>query len=350
MELKGQLINIIYKNDSNAYTIAEMETEAGDDLTVVGYLPFVEEGDTLKRIGKMVNHQDYGEQFKIDTFEKLMPENSKSLERYLSSGAIMGIGPATAKKIVKKFGEESLNILKFESERLAEVKGITYERALEIGEEFNEKFELWQIVSSLEKFGVSPTNSKKVFDSLGKDAVRKIDENPYILVDVAYGVDFHKIDKIALEIGMPNYNDDRIKSGIKYALLLSGYNGNTCVLKNNLIDYVQKTLDVSLEEIENNLINLKALEEIVIEKRDDDIEWVYLYPMYKLESSIVNKLIKLNNFKNLKKINNFKNHLKKQEKKLDIELSEKQFEALEQINDNNVCIITGGPRNSEKLQ
>lgn len=169
MEITGQLTNIIYQNDANSYTVAEFEPEnLKDEITVVGYLPFVEEGDTLKVIGKMVVHQEYGEQFKIDTFEKLIPKDSKSLEKYLASGTIKGIGPATAKKIVKKFGEDTINIFKFEPEKLAEVKGITPDRAIEIAEEFNEKWDLWQIVGALEKFGVSPTNSKKVFDTLRK--------------------------------------------------------------------------------------------------------------------------------------------------------------------------------------
>ncbi len=173
MELKGQLTEIIYRNDSNSYTIANFEKEEGDNLTIVGYLPFIEEGDTLKLIGKTVVHQEYGEQFKIDTFEKLMPENSKALEKYLASGTIKGIGPATAKKIIKKFGEDSINIFKFEPLRLAEIKGITKDRAYEIGEEFNEKWELWQIVGFLEKFGVSSNNSKKVFDVLRKRCFKK---------------------------------------------------------------------------------------------------------------------------------------------------------------------------------
>lgn len=184
---------------------------------------------------------------------------------------------------------------------------------------------------------------RKYLILFGPDAVRKIDENPYILVDIVYGVNFSKIDKVALEIGIPKDNDFRIKSGIKYVLLTASYNGNTCVLKENLITYIMQILDVGREEIENNLINLKVENEIIIEKRDDDVEWVYLYPFYKLELNILEKLIKLKDSKNVKYIKNFKKELKNQEKKLDIELSEKQFEALEQINDNNVCIITGGP-------
>lgn len=291
----------------------------------------------------MVVHQEYGEQFKIDTFEKLMPENSKALEKYLASGTIRGIGPATAKKIIEKFGEDSINIFKFEPMRLSEIKGISKDKAYEIGEEFNEKWELWQIVGFLEKFGVSSNNSKKVFDVLGKDAVQKIEDNPYLLVDIVYGIDFYKIDRIALEIGIPKDNDHRIKSGIKFALLTASYNGHLCVQKENLIEFVQTSLEVTREEVEDNIINLKVTEELVQEEREDDSIWIYLYPMYKVEKNIAEKLVALNNSKNFKYIKGFEKDLKKQEEKLGITLSEKQFEAIKQINDNNVCIITGGP-------
>lgn len=342
MELNGQIEEIIYRNDSNSYTIAVLNNR-DVETTIVGYLPFIEEGDTIKVVGKMVVHQDYGEQLKVETFEKLMPESSVALEKYLASGAIKGIGPATARKIIDKFGEESVSIFKFEPMRLAEIKGISKDKAYEIGEEFNEKWELWQIVGFLEGFGISANNSKKVYDALGKEAVQKIEENPYVLVDIVYGVDFYKIDKIALEIGIPKDNDFRIKCGIKYALLTSSYNGNLCVQKENLIAFVKQILDVELEEIENNLINLKVLEEIVVEQREDETIWVYLYPLYIVEKNISERLMALKHSKNVKYIKGFKKELKIQEERLDITLSEKQIEALEQINENNVCIITGGP-------
>ena len=341
MELKGQITEFIYKNDSNSYTVAELEKEDGNSIVVVGYMPFIEEGDTLKIIGKMVTHQEYGEQFKVDTFEKLMPETSQALERYLASGTIRGIGPATARKIIDKFGEEAIHIFKFEPLRLAEVKGITKDRAYEIGEEFNEKWELWQIVGFLEKFGVSSSNSQKVYEALGKEAVEKIEQNPYILVDIVYGVDFNKIDRIALQLGIPKDNDERIKSGIKYALLLSSYNGNLCVKQENLEEFLTQNLEVGETEIENNLINLKVQEEIVIEERDDGSKWVYLYPMYKVEKNIATTLTAIKNSRNIKFIKSFEKDLKSQESLLGIKLSDKQTEAINQINDNNVAIITG---------
>ena len=290
----------------------------------------------------MVVHQEYGEQFKIDTFEKLMPENAMALEKYLASGTIKGIGPATARKIIDKFGEETLSIFKFEPLRLAEIKGISKDKAYEIGEEFNEKWEVWQIVSFLEQFGIGANNSKKVYDALGVNAVEKIQENPYILVDIVYGVNFNNIDKIAMQIGIPMDSDYRVKSGIKYALLIASYNGNTCVIKDNLIEYVQSILEVDRDLVEDNIINLSALSEIHIVKYDD-IEYVFLEQLYKAEKNIAERLIVLRDCNNVKFIKNFDNEIKKHEKKIDIELSEKQFEAIKQINENNVTIITGGP-------
>lgn len=290
----------------------------------------------------MVVHQEYGEQFKIDTFEKLMPETTFALEKYLSSGTIKGIGPVTAKKIIDKFGEDTLNVFKFGPLRLSEIKGISKDKAYEIGEEFNEKWEVWQIVKFLEGFGISANNSKKVYDALGVNAVEKIQDNPYILIDIVYGVDFYKIDKIAVQIGIPKDSDHRIKSGIKYGLLIASYNGNTCVQKDNLIEYVKNSLEVNEENILDNLINLNVQKGIYIEELDNET-WIYLYPFYKAEKNIAERLIALNECDNIKKIKNFENEIKKSEKTLDIELSEKQFDAINQINENNICVITGGP-------
>ena len=135
MEIKGEILDIIYKNEINSYTIATFRTDE-EETTVVGYLPFINVGDTLSVNGVFVEHQEYGRQFKIGTFEKIMPQTLESLERYLANGMIKGIGPATAKKIVETFGENTINIFKFEPEKLAQIKGITEEKAISMAEEF----------------------------------------------------------------------------------------------------------------------------------------------------------------------------------------------------------------------
>ncbi len=341
MEIKGQVEEIIYQNELNSYTICNMKVD-GELITAVGYLPFIVIGDTVKLNGKYVVHQEYGEQFKIDTFEKIMPETLDGLEKYLGSGIIKGIGPSTAQKIIEKFGEETIHIFKCNPEKLSLVKGISKTRALEMAEEFNEKWELWQIVGFLEKFGISANNAKKIYDTLGKNAIEEIEKNPYILVDISYGVDFKKIDKIAMEIGIATNNEKRIESAIKYGIILSTYNGHTCVVKENLVSFMEQLLNVPIEDIENGIINLKVKKEIIVEKREEG-EWIYLYPFYKAEKNIAEIIQIFKKSKNVKKIEKIQEELKKQEKQFGIELSEKQKEAIETVNENNICVITGGP-------
>ena len=359
MEITGEVKEIIYQNEINSYTVAEFETKQ-EEITIVGYLPFINVGDTLKLVGKIVTHQDYGEQFKVDTFEKLMPQTLGSLERYLANGTIKGVGPATAKKIIDTFKEETIHVLKFEPQRLAQIKGINEEKALTISETFIENLEVWQIVGYLEKFGIGIQNAKNVYKKLGLNAIEEIEANPYILIDVANNVDFKKIDKMAIDIGLPYDNDKRIKSGIKYAITCTNLNGNCAVLKENLITFCKELLGVTKEEIEENIIDLKVNNQIVIETRNNKSEleniidevkgkesnvqnWVYLASYYKAEENIANRITILQNSPNIKKIKNIKTELKKIEKSSDIELSEKQKEAIEAVNENNVCIITGGP-------
>ena len=341
MELRGQVEGIIYQNEVNSYTIANLETET-EEITIVGYLPFIVEGDSLKVIGNYVEHKEYGTQFKVTTFEKIMPENVEALEKYLASGAIKGVGEATAKRIIKTFGEETINILKNEPKKLALVKGISEEKAQKISDDFVENQEMWKIVGFLEKFHIGAQNAKKVYEKLGVSSIEKIKEDPYLLVDIAKGVDFRQIDQMAIRIGITPDNNRRVQTGIKYGLIRSTNNGNSCVLETNLIEYVQSLLDVNSETIEDNLIELKTKGEIVYELRENE-EWVYLARFYETEQEIAYRLRKLEQSKNIKEIKNIEAALKKIEKESEIELSEKQKEAIEEINKNNVLIITGGP-------
>ena len=341
MELSGQLTEIIYQNEVNSYLIGILENEE-DSITIVGYMPFLVEGDYIKVIGNFVTHREYGKQFKVETFEKIMPKTLDSLEKYLSNGTIKGIGPATAKKIVKTFGEDTINVFKFEPEKLTQIKGITKEKAIEMAQCFVENWELWQIVGYLDNFGISPANAKNIYKKLGPQTIDEIESNPYILIDLVKGVDFAKLDKYALENGFEINNYKRIKCGIKYSLVKITYNGHCCTLEANLIKYVKDLLKVEDDDIEHCLIDLNVKEEIVIEKREEE-NWVYSKELYDAEANIASKLILLDSARNIKKIDGFNKELEKIEKASNISLSEKQKEAIQAINSNNVVIITGGP-------
>ena len=342
MELVGEIQDIIYYNETNSYTIAEFETE-DEQTIVVGYLPFIGSGDNLKVIGNFVEHKKYGRQFKVDTFEKLMPQTTAALEKYLANSNIKGVGKAIAKKIIEKFGENTINIFKTEPQRLAEIRGISESGALEIAESFLENWEVWQIVGFLERFGIGAEFAKKVYELLGINAIEQIEANPYILIDIARGVDFKQIDKMALDLGINYDNEKRIRSGIKYALIRATYNGNSTVIKENLEQFVISLLDVTKEMVEDGLIELRAKDEIVIEKRNKNEEWIYLSNFYYTEQEIAIRIKRLQQANNIKKIKNIENILKKIEANSKIELSEKQKEAIKLVNENNVTIITGGP-------
>lgn len=341
MELTGEITDIIYQNEVNSYTIATIETEA-EVYTAVGYLPFVHIGDSVKLLGKFVTHQEYGRQFKVETFEKLLPQTVEALERYLASGNIKGVGPATARKIVKEFGEETLSILKLEPEKLAKIRGITKDKAIAIADSFNENLDLWQIVGFLDKFGIPASSAHGIYKKLGKETIQKIEENPYILIDLARGVDFKQIDKMALDLGMEVTDPQRISNGIKYSLTIITYNGHTCVQKENLLEFVQNLLNIPVELIEQEIVNLKAKEDIVIEERYEQ-EWCYLYPYNKAEKNVADRLQILDSANNTKEIAKIEKEIKLLQKHSDIELSEKQMDAIRAVNEHNVCIITGGP-------
>lgn len=341
MELIGEIVDIIYKNEVNSYMVANLETET-EVFTVVGYLPFINVGDSVKLEGKFVTHQEYGRQFKIDTFEKIMPQTLDALERYLASGNIKGIGPVTARKIIKEFGEETISVFKFEPERLSKIKGITKEKAIIMGNEFCENLELWQIVGFLDKFGIPASSAQSIYKKLGADTIKKIEDNPYILVDLVKGIDFKQIDKMAIDLGMEYTNPERISNGIKYSLTIITYNGHTCTLKQNLLEFVQNLLNVEIDLIDSELVNLRASQKVIIEERNEE-EWVYLYPYYKAEQNVAERLEVLNNSQNTKHISNLAKELRLIQKNSDLELSEKQIEAIKVVNENNVCIITGGP-------
>ena len=254
MTIEGHIESIIYKNETNGYTIAVLYPESSNldnvtsleqlqflqegEITIVGYLPFIHEADSIRVTGKIVKHPNYGEQFKVETFEKIIPETTESLERYLAEGFIKGIGPATAKKIVKKFGDETIDVLRMQPERLASIKGISKDKAYEISESFIENFELWGLVGFLQKFGIGPQSAQTVYKALGIKAKELIEQNPYVLEDLGVRVDFNVIDKMALSIGIEHDSLKRIDSGIIHSLKLATINGHTCVLQTNLITYV----------------------------------------------------------------------------------------------------------------
>ena len=300
-------------------------------------MPFIKVGDIIKAEGNIVNHALYGEQFKINTFEKLLPSTVQEVEKYLGSGIIKGVGPATAKKIVGKFGEDTVNVLRFEPYKLAEISGITNNKATQISEEFNKEWQLWQIVIFLQKYDIGATNAGRVYKELGVYAIDKIKDNPYILLNILYGVSFETVDRMAISLGTDYNSNFRISSGIKYALGLSNKNGNTCSLKSELINFVSGILKVPEELIENEFTNLSYNKEIYVENN-----FVYLDYFFEAEDSIARRVMMMCNDK-VKHCINIEAKLNDIEKQIKLDLSEEQKSAIKMAFNNKIAIITGGP-------
>ncbi len=336
MELKGQIEEIIFSNEVNSYTVCSLSV-GNNEITATGYLPFLNIGDVIVAQGDFINHNVYGKQFKIDTFEKTMPNTCDEIEKYLGSGIIKGIGPATSKKIVDKFGDDTIYVLQYEPDKLISIRGITNAKAREISDSFNNVWELWQIVVFLEKYGIGTTNATKVYKELGVNAIQSIKENPYILINILYGVDFKHVDKIAISLGFDMASEYRISSGIKYALQLASRNGHTCVLKQNLLEYTSNILSVDKNLVENEMTALEYAKEIYTED-----EYTFLKDYYKAEENVAKKILMLsNNF--TKKYKSIDDKIEEAEKELNIFLSDEQKKAVKSCFENQVIIITGGP-------
>lgn len=339
--LEGTIEEIIFNNETNGYTVCDIRC-SGDVITAVGCMPFINVGETLKLSGKWFNHQDYGEQFKVEYYEKLLPQTTEAIEKYLSSGIVKGVGPATAKKITGKFGEDTLNIIQFHCERLSEIKGINLEKALKIGKAFDEQRELMQVVMFFQEHGISPVYSTKIYKTYGQNTIEEIKANPYKLAGEEFGIGFKTADRIAKNLGIDPASKFRICSGIKYVLSQAAANGHSFIPDMQLREYTSQLLEVDLDSIDDALISL-IMDKSVCVERDLEMKKVYLSPFYQAELGVCRKLTELSTVKFNGDISDFEEQVGKIQAEEGIILAEKQKEAIKEALINGVLVVTGGP-------
>jgi exodeoxyribonuclease V alpha subunit len=296
----------------------------------------------LKVTGKWVVHPDYGEQLKVELYEKLMPQTVDAIQKYLASGVIKGIRQATAEKIVKKFGEDSLNIIQFKPQRLAEIKGISLEKAYKIGQSFNDQQGIRNVIMFFQEYGISPVYSTKIYKKFGDRAIEEIKENPYKLTDEAIGLGFKIVDRFAISLGIEPSSKYRICSGIKYALSQAAMNGHTCLPDNKLKEYTSRLLEVELESIEDALVKL-LLDKSVYMEKGEEYNKVYIKAFHNAEISVCSKLIELSAVEFEESLENYHDLLEEIECEEGIILAENQKTAIKEALVNGVTVITGGP-------
>ena len=357
MELEGIVSKIIYKNEENQYVVFAVETADGGDDTCVGYLSGLEEGMYILAKGEYVTHPQYDMQFKVTEYEVKMPDDLVSMERYLGSGAIKGIGEIMAKRIIKKFGKDTFHVMENEPERLAEIKGISERKANEIGVQFIEKQAMREALMFLSQFGISPNLSVKIFNEYGQKMYTIIKKNPYKIAEDISGVGFKMADAIAMRAGIGMNSDFRVRAAIIYTLNQATGLGHIYLPKRLLISWTRQLMEKSNENdmgvyeedrvvisedvIETQLMNL-SVEGKVVFKEDNGEIIVYGQSFYHRELNTARMLLETKATVNIPD-EAIDKTIAVIEKKERIQLDEMQKEAVRQAARQGVLVITGGP-------
>ena len=338
--IKGYVEHIVFRNDENGYTVLNLKNEEGE-VTCVGSFHYIEEGELLSLTGEYTTHRLYGVQFKVESSEVCEPEDLVSIEKYLGSGAIKGIGAALAGKIVQKFREDTFRIIEEEPERLAEIKGISERKAREISAQVEEKRDMRQAMIYLQKYGISTTLAAKIYQHYGQNVYRVIEENPYQLADHVSGVGFKIADEIASKVGIHADSDYRIRSGIFYTLLQSVNEGHVYLKQEPLLRRTSELLGVEIQNIEKYLMDLAIEKKIVLKKEEGDMR-VYSSHYYYMEMNVAKMLHDLS-VEYRAEGEGIEQQLLTIEKESKLFLDERQRTAVFEAVRHGFMVLTGGP-------
>ena len=339
MKIEGKVTNIIYKNENNGYTVLILDTE-DDYITAVGETCNIDEGDQVEVDGELIYHKNYGEQLAFKSIVKKMPKDTDALIKYIANAKIKGVGNKTAEKMVQLFGENVVDIMRYEPERLTEIKGINEEKAINISEYIKAEWERWNLTNFLSKYGIQITVASKIYDSLGIQAIDIIKENPYALLEFVSTLDFKMVDTLGKNLNISEDNEDRVKAGVIYVLSTMLGMGHTCFDKILVKEYASNLLGVGTNVIEGALKALVMKDKIVIETRNDE-EYVYRKSIYKAEKNIAEYIIARTTDKCSNK--SYDKEIEVASEKESLVLSKTQKEAIRSCMNNNISVITGGP-------
>lgn len=290
-KLEGFIDHIIYRNSDNGYTVMVLTTQDGE-VTCVGTFSYINEGESVVLEGQYTAHPSYGEQFKVESYEVREPDDEESVERYLGSGAIKGVGAALAARIVRRFRGDTFRIIEDEPERLAEIKGISIRKAQEIAEQVYEKRDMRKAMIFLQQFGITTALAVRIYQKYGAEIYRVIQENPYRLADDITGVGFRIADEIAKRAGVSADSEYRIKCGIFYVLQQAGAEGHVYLPKDRLTARTGELLGVPIESLDQYLMDL-AIEHRIVVKQEEEIR-VYSASAYRIEMDTARMLCDLN--------------------------------------------------------
>ncbi len=308
-----------------------------EDIIVVGTFPGIDEGENLVIQGEYIEHATYGRQFKAHSYKVSEPTDIASIERYLASGAIKGIGKVTAKRIIAKFKDDTLRIMEEEPDKLAKVKGISLKKAIAISDQIIEKKELRDVIIFLDGYGIKSNMALRIYGEYGNSVYSIIRENPYRLADDIDGIGFKTADKIALKMNIALDSDFRIRSAIIYGLTEGAARGHTFIRKENLSRVVEQLLEIEIDSLDAHLMNLVIDKRIVVKE-----DRVYLTYYYQMEMRCADMLLKLDNTFYIED-EKFEEAIARVEERQNIELDSLQKDAVKVAIKSGVCVLTGGP-------
>lgn len=340
-KLAGYVEHIIYRNTENGYTVLNL-VSGEEEITCVGIFSAIAEGENIEASGEYTDHPTYGRQFKVESFEEKAPEDEEAIERYLGSGAIKGVGLALAARIVRRFKEDTFRIIEEEPERLAEIKGISERKAMEIADQVNQKRDLRQAMIFLQQYGITMNLAVKVYQEYGQEVYGIIKENPYRLADDIEGVGFRTADEIASRVGIRMDSDFRIRSGILYTLLQATGEGHTYLPEEDLTRRTIQLLEVSPEQIEKQYMDLAIERKIIMKQTEDEQTQIYAASFYYMEANTATMLKQLNVRYDVPDIE-IEQRIRNIEKLTEMELDEHQVTAVKEAVRNGLLVITGGP-------
>ncbi len=342
ISINGTVEGIIYSNEENGYTICDVSTGDGDLITAVGYLPYINEGDSVILCGKWVHNPKYGRQFSAETYERTLPADRSAILRYLSSHAIKGIGAKTARKIVDEFGDEAFDVIENHPEWLARISGITPKRAREISEEFKEKSDMRQtMIFFRDWFGSAST--VKIYKKWGSRSVDIVKKNPYILCEEIEGIGFERADNMANGLGIDKNSDDRVDSGVIYTLYRNERtNGHVCLPYDKLVPVAAELLDVDTSIIENSIARLLKFDR-VRSSIFEGIKYIYSIRAYEEEKYIAEKLALIDKLCPRMDVGDIGRMIYKAETDNGLIYADMQKKAISDALVSGVTIVTGGP-------
>ena len=339
--LNGIVESIVFKSEDTGYVVSKINLER-EIINAVGIVPFMKEGQNVKLKGEWVIHKQFGKQFNIEEYEEILPDSIKGIERYLSTGIVKGIGPITAKRLVERFKEKTLEVLDNDIDKIKGVEGIGQKKFEIIKESYNEQKELKDIILYFQGHGMTTNQCIKVYKAFGANARDIVANNPYILSDEIAGIGFITADRIAKSIGIEPTSQFRIQSGIIYILNQFSSSGNTYMPKDELVKETIKLLGATNELVDGALYNLTVDSRVKVEKIDG-VDSVFALPYYYCELGVTNRIITLS-LENFRSINaDVEFEVGVFEKKNNMKFADSQKEAIVGAFENGIEIITGGP-------